>query len=893
VFRFWALLILILFFLLLSGNLVSLYTDWLWFQEIGQWPVYIITLTTQIKVGLAFGILFFIVMVLNLVWAHRSRNADRWRSGPDWIDLAVRTQIDPQIAKLIPGLSVIAGFFAGLSGAAQWERFLIARHASAFGISDPVFGHDFGYYVFQLPFLSFVQGWTAGTLVLVTLLTAFLYFYHGAIGVTPKGVFIQTGCKRHITILIGLILAVRAAGYRFSAYDLLYTTRGVVTGAVYSDVHARIPALNLLAVLSILCAAAVILGGFGRGWRIPLGAIGLLLAVHILGLSIYPDLLHRFRVLPNEIVLERPYIQENIRATRYAFGLNNVEEQEFPAEENLTAQDLARNDLTLKNVRLWDHRPLLSTYRQLQQIRTYYDFVGVDNDRYDINGEYRQVMLSPRELSSRNLPGGSNWINEHLTYTHGYGVALGPVNRISKEGLPEFMIKDIPPVSSVNIKITRPEIYYGELTNSYVFVKTKSLEFDYPLGDKNEYSVYEGAGGVAVNSLFRKLMMSIQFGSIKILLSNDITPESRVLYYRNIQDRVRRLTPFLSYDQDPYLVITEEGQLVWILDGYTSSERIPYSHQVRGLGNYLRNSVKAVVDAYDGTVSLYIVDPGDPVIRTYAAIFPGLFRSIEEMPVGLHAHLRYPEDLFRVQAHLYATYHMQDPQIFYNREDLWNIPSKNDRDMEPYYTIMRLPKETKEEFILMIPYTPANRDNMAAWLAARADAPHYGKLIVYVFPKQKLIYGPRQIEARIDQDGYISQQITLWSQRGSQVIRGSLLVIPIENSLLYIEPLYLSAEAGSLPELRRVIVAYGNQLSMQDNLEEALAATFGSRPAMAAPPKEAGLPPSSRGQPDRIRSALEHFERAHERLRQGDWAGYGKELKETEAILKELAGESQ
>ena len=891
--RFWAILILVLFALLLSGNLVSLYTDWLWFIEIGQLPVLITRLTAELKLGLALGAVLFIILYLNLLWAHRSRNSDRWPRAPEWIDLAVRTQIDPQIAKGIPLLSLVAAFFGGLNGAAQWDTFLIAKNASGFGLSDPVFGNDFGFYVFQLPFLNFAQGWLTGVLVFVAILTALLYVYHGGLGIGPRGLIIDGKTKRHLTALVGAILAVKAAGYRLSAYELLFTTRGVVTGAVYSDVHARIPALNLLTGLALIAAVAVIVGGYGRGWRIPIGAIVILFAVQFLGVSIYPELLHRFRVLPNEIVLERPYIQENIKSTRYAFGLNNIEEQEFPAEENLSLQDLSRNDLTLKNVRLWDHRPLLSTYRQLQQIRTYYDFVGVDNDRYPIDGEYRQVMLSPRELSSRNLPGGANWINEHLTYTHGYGVAMGPVNRISKEGLPEFMIKDIPPVSSVPLKVTRPEIYYGELTNSYVFVKTKSLEFDYPLGDKNEYTVYNGKGGVPVDSLWRKLLFSVEFGSMKILLSNDITSDSRALYYRNILERVRRLAPFLSYDDDPYLVITQEGRLVWIVDGYTATDRIPYAYRLRGLGNYLRNSVKGVIDAYDGTVSLYINDPDDPLIRTYSKIFPGLFKPLDEMPADLRAHLRYPEDLFSVQAHLYATYHMQDPQIFYNREDLWNIPSKGDRAMEPYYTIMKLPKETKEEFILMIPYTPANRDNMAAWLAARADAPHYGKLIVYLFPKQKLIYGPRQIEARIDQDGYISQQISLWNQRGSQVIRGSLLVIPIENSLLYIEPLYLSAEAGSLPELRRVIVAYGNQLSMQDNLEGALAAIFGGRPILPAPSETTTAPPSAGSAKDKIRSALSHFERAEELLRQGDWAGFGRELKETGAILKDLAGEGK
>lgn len=888
--RFWAIILLAVIALLLSGNLVSLYTDWLWFVEIGQLPVMITTLMAQFKLGLALGILFFLLLYLNLLFAHRYRNAGRWDRTQQWLDLPVRTQLDPQIVKAIPALSIVAAFLGGLNGAAQWEKFLLASNASAFGISDPVFGNDLGFYVFKLPFLSFAQGWLTGTLFLVTLLTALLYVYHGGLGVGPRGFFIDGGPKRHLMWLIGVILAIKAAGYRFSAYELLFTTRGVVTGAAYADIHARIPALNLLSGLALIAAVAVIVGGYGRGWRLPIAAVVGLFAVQFLGVSIYPELLQRFRVQPNEIVLERPYIKENIKATRFAFGLNNIEEQEFPAEENLTLQDLSRNNLTLKNIRLWDHRPLLSTYRQLQQIRTYYDFVGVDNDRYEINGEYRQVMLSPRELSSRNLPGGANWINEHLTYTHGYGVAMGPVNRISKEGLPEFMIKDIPPVSTVSLKVTRPEIYYGELTNHYVFVKTKSLEFDYPLGDKNEYSVYHGKGGVPVVSLWRKLLFSIEFGSIKILLSNDITAESRILYYRNILDRVRRLAPFLRYDEDPYMVITQEGRLVWIVDGYTTTDRIPYAYQVSGLGNYVRNSVKGVIDAYDGTVTLYINDPGDPLVRTYANIFPGLFKPLEEMPSELRAHLRYPEDLFSVQAHLYTTYHMQDPQIFYNREDLWNIPSKGDRTMEPYYTIMRLPKQTKEEFILMIPYTPANRDNMAAWLAARADAPHYGKLIVYVFPKQKLIYGPRQIEARIDQDGYISQQISLWNQRGSQVIRGSLLVIPIENSLLYVEPLYLSAEASSLPELRRVIVAYGNQLSMQNNLESALAEIFAGRPTLPAPSEAPAARPSPGSAKDKIRSALTHFERAEELLRQGDWAGFGKELKETGAILKELAG---
>ena len=877
--------------------MVSLYTDWLWFKGIGQLPVFLKILGSEIKLGLLLGMTAFLLLYANLTLAHRYRSAGKWHKTEQWLDLALRTQLDPHILRLIPTLCMVFGFIVGLSASTQWETYLLYKNPSSFGITETIFGSDYGFYVFQYPFLKYIQGWGTGILVLMTLLTTVLYAYHGGVGFTQGRFFIDSTPKRHLLALVGVILTLKAAGYRLSAFELLFTIRGIVTGAVYADVQARIPVFNLLAFLALGAGVAVIASGFLGGWRIPIGAIGLLFVVSILGGAVYPDLLHKFRVQPNEIVLERPAIENNISATRYAFGLNNIEERDFPVDENLSVDDLINNDLTIKNIRLWDHQPLLSTYRQLQQIRTYYDFVDVDNDRYMINGEYRQVMLSPRELSYQNLPGGANWINEHLTYTHGYGVTLGPVNRITPEGLPEFMIKDIPPQSTVDIKVTRPELYYSELANDYVFVKTKALEFDYPLGDENKYTEYDGKGGVEIGTLIRKLIFSIRFGSIKILLSNDIGPESRILYYRNVMERIERLAPFLLYDRDPYLVIRDDGRMVWIIDGYTVSSRIPNSHQLRGIGNYIRNSVKGVIDAYDGTVTLYISDPSDPVIQTYSKMFPGLLQSADQMPSDIRVHLRYPQDLFRIQSHLYSTYHMQDPQIFYNKEDLWDTPQKDDGNMEPYYTIMKLPQEEKEEFILLIPYTPARRDNMSAWLAARSDGENYGKLVVFLFPKQKLIYGPRQIEARIDQDGHISQQITLWGQRGSQVIRGSLLVIPIENSLLYIEPLYLAAESGSLPELRRVIVAYGNKLSMQKNLEGALSDIFGegSIAATALP----GAAAQDKGlvigvlKGDDARQALRHYQKAQSLLKAGDWAGYGKELKSLEGILKRLAKEKE
>jgi uncharacterized membrane protein (UPF0182 family) len=617
------------------------------------------------------------------------------------------------------------------------------------------------------------------------------------------------------------------------------------------------------------------------------------LIVIIVGTGIYPGLVQRFVVVPNEIVLEKPFLEQNIKYTRLAYRLNSVKDQEFPAEESLTREDLRRNDLTIKNIRLWDHAPLLSTYSQLQEIRTYYKFMDVDNDRYLVNGEYRQVMLSPRELSYRALP-ARTWVNEHLNYTHGYGVVLGPVNRISREGLPEFFIKDIPPVSSANIKVTRPEIYYGETSNEYVFVRTKRPEFDYPVGEKNVYSRYEGKGGVPL-TFWRKLIFAARFGSFTILLSDDITNESRVMYYRKINERVSRVAPFVRLDPDLYLVISPQGRLLWFLDGYTMTDRFPYSEPIGNLGNYVRNSVKALVDAYDGTVKLYISDPTDPIIQTYAKIFPGLLKPLEEMPAELRSHIRYPPGMLNIQARMYSTYHMQDPQVFYNKEDLWSIPKKSgaggEREMEPYYTIMRLPDGKKEEFVLLLPFTPSKKDNMSAWMAARCDPPQYGEVVVCIFPKQKLVYGPRQIEARIDQDAEISKQLSLWNQRGSQVIRGNLLAIPIEKSILYVEPLYLAAEKGSLPELKRVIVAYGNSVAMEENLELSLQQVFGGELLREKlPPKVAVavIPQKEKSERQIATEALAHYRKAQDLLRQGNWAGYGEELKKMEEALKAL-----
>ena len=629
------------------------------------------------------------------------------------------------------------------------------------------------------------------------------------------------------------------------------------------------------------------------GFRYLIGGVAVLVLVHAVGLNLYPSLIQRFHVVPNEVEAEKPFIERNIKSTRLAYGLDKVESKDFPAEEKLTAADLKRNESTIKNIRLWEHRPLLATYAQLQEIRTYYKFVDVDNDRYMINGTYRQTMLSARELSHQHLP-SRIWINEHLTYTHGYGLVFGPVNQVTPEGLPEFFVKDIPPVVTIeSLKITRPEIYYGELANDYVFVKTTARELDYPAGDQNIYTSYEGRGGVPIDSFWRKLLFSAHQATLRIALSQDIVGQSRILLHRQIQERVKKIAPFITFDRDAYLVIAQGGRLFWIIDGYTISDWFPYSEPMRHRGmNYIRNSLKAVVDAYNGTVNFYLSDPEDPIILTYGKIFPELAKPLDQMPEDLRAHIRYPQDLFTIQAHVYATYHMQDPQVFYNKEDLLSIPRRTvggtEQEMEAYYTIMRLPGETKEEFVLLLPFTPNKRDNMRAWLAARSDPPHYGKLIALDFPKAKLIYGPKQIEARIDQDAFISQQLSLWGQRGSQVIRGSLLAIPIETSLLYVQPLYLAAEKGSLPELKRVIVAFGNQIAMEETLEQSLQRIFGGKPSPQPMPQPAAATQASTAEKELAGQALAHFSRAQELLRQGDWAGYGDELKKVETLLREM-----
>lgn len=879
-------------FLLFSlfGEAIYLYTDYLWFREIGYSGVFTKTLWIKVLLGVVSGVLFFALFYVNIKFAARLRDGvvPLRSQNPD---VPGPEELDPLIRRLLLPVALVLGFLAAPQAASHWQSVLLFFNGVPFGIQDPLMGEDVGFYIFRLPAWEALYRWFLVALGLVLAATAFVYLLYGGVRYSEEGLSVERAAKVHLSVLLALLLAVQGGGYLLDAYKLLYSHSGVVFGAGYTDIHARLPALRVLAVLAVLAAVLCLVQMRRPGLKTLFIGLGVLAGAHAIGMYAYPSFLQQFHVVPNELVAETPYIQRNIRSTRHAYGLDRVDAQEFPVNEVLTVDDLQKNDATVKNIRLWNYQPLLSTYAQLQQIRTYYEFVDVDNDRYEIDGTYRQVMLSARELSHEQLP-SRIWINEHLVYTHGYGVVFSPVNQISKEGLPEFFVKDIPPVSDGFIDVTRPEIYFGEVDNDYVFVKTLAQELDYPAGDRNIYTTYQGEGGVPLRSFWRKLLYSARFATLRISLSNDITPESRILYYRRIQDRVQKLAPFLAFDEDPYLVVTPEGRLFWIIDGYTTSERYPYSEPTDGVGNYIRNSVKTVVDAYNGTVDFYVSDADDPVVNAYAKGFPGLFRPLTAMPDALRTHVRYPQDLFKVQARMYATYHMQDPQVFYNKEDLLSIPIRTvdelEREMEPYYTIMRLPGEDREEFVLLLPFTPNNRDNMRAWLAARSDGAHYGKLLALNFPKAKLIYGPKQVDARIDQDAYISQQLSLWGQRGSQVIRGSLLAIPIQDSLLYVQSLYLAAEQGSLPELKRVVAVFGNRIAMKENLEDALRDLFGEGlEGPAAPPavqvaaaQEDGDGPATR--------ALEQYRRSMERLRAGDWAGFGEALRQLEQSLQAM-----
>ena len=882
------LLPLIVIFLIVFPVL-GIYGDWVWFSALNYANVFRTILSTQIILGLITGIVFFLVIYANLKITQRT--VLKKKKGPTGFLFVVA------ILFLTLTISLVFGN--------NWETVLKFFNGVSFGIQDPVFINDISFYVFDLPFYSFLINYGIVLIAFSLLVTVTGYvIYSGIFSVQRKrtsedgGSFEETfefkpelkkidkGMISHLLVLVGILFLLVSAWFYIERFNLLYSSTGVVFGAAYTDLNVKIHWLTILAIFSPIVSILFFFAAKTHRYKISLFGAGAFVGILVIG-TIVAFIVQGFVVNPNEFSIEEPYIERNIEFTLKAYGLDDVDEEPFPVTYDLTKTDIAENKGTINNIRLWDWRPLKQTYQQLQLFRTYYNFNDVDVDRYIFDGEYKQVLLSARELDQKQLPTkAKTWVNEHLVYTHGYGLAMSPVDRISEEGLPELFVKDIPPKSDL-LTIDRPEIYYGEQTDNFIVVKTNTEEFDYPKEDENVYVTYQGEGGIELSSFIR-FVYALKFGSIELLVSGSINPDSKILLHRNIDTRVQKIAPFLKYDDDPYLVVSD-NKLYWIYDAYTTTDRYPYSEQVL-IGdsaklNYIRNSVKIVIDAYNGDVNYYIIED-EPLINTYKKIFPDLFKDFSEMPEGLKKHIRYPENLLELQANLYSTYHMKDPRVFYNKEDVWKIPDEIFRGtrtkMEAYYIIMKLPGEEKEEFVLIIPFNPRGKENMIGWMAARSDQPEYGKLKVFTFSKQELVYGPMQIEARIDQDTEISQKITLWSQAGSDVIRGNLLVIPIENSILYVEPLYLQASESSVPQLKRVIVAFGNKLSMQESLTDALNVVFGKIPEEIPEEIEELLPEQLIGE------ALNHYNAAQDALKAGNFTKYAEEIEALGKVLEQL-----
>jgi uncharacterized protein len=945
---------LILIALILIWWGLSIYPDWLWFEKLHYSHVFWTMIYSKFGIGAGIWILLMILIALNIRVAGRSKALSRPGPAPGGDILAQFGLSGRSGSFLLAAFVIVISFVIAEKGASQWDMILRFFHQQPFGGKDPVFNKDIGFFVFSLPFYLFLQNGLMVLVVFAGIVTVGSYLKNGAIQVSnleglaqaegkpaamPK-IDIDPKVFRHLIFLAGIIVLLMAWGYRLKMFNLLYSTQGAAFGAGYTDVHVTLLAYGVLIFVSLAFALILLFNGFGMKRKMIWVSAGVWVGLIVLLATALPMVVQKTVVKPNELAKESPYIGYNIDYTRKGYNLNKIKEVPFPVGDKLTVKNVQANQATINNIRIWDERPLLQTYNQLQSIRLYYDFNDVDVGRYEINNDYRQVMLSARELDVNQLPPQADtWVNRHLIYTHGYGLTMSPVNNVTSEGLPDLIIKDLPPTIDFDLKIDHPEIYYGEKTNDYVLVKTKTKEFDYPKGDENVYTHYEGTGGVPISSFVRRALFSLEFMDPQILFTTYLGPESRIMYNRRIDKRVRAIAPFLDYDGDPYLVVSG-GRLYWMQDAYTTSNMYPYStrsygHFYKGL-NYIRNSVKVVVDAYSGDVSFYMIDQKDPIVRTYASIFPRLFKPFSEMPADLKKHIRYPKDLFKIQADLYKIYHMKDVQVFYNQEDLWQTPNEiygsSTRKMEPYYIIMRLPEEKSEEFVLMLPFTPSQKDNMISWLAARCDLPEYGNLIVYKLPKDKLIFGPMQIEARVDQQTSISREMTLWGQGGSTVIRGNLLAIPIDDTFIYAEPVYLQANQSSdsqsaqpqqaapqtrrgfrrpgstgatgpggaggqlgtaLPELKRVIVSFGDHLVMRDNLESALYGVLGKELPTAGSGPETVMAPVTGAVKEALDEALKHFEKAKAYSRQGDWSGYGDELKSLEKALNEMAAKTQ
>jgi uncharacterized membrane protein (UPF0182 family) len=852
-----------------GGTAVSYYVESLWFDSLGFASVFWTELNLQARVFLASGLLTFVAL-FSAFAALKPAHLGELGGGTILVNgQPIRLPVEPVLRLIGTGAAVLIALVTGLAMSAEWSTFALywrgARAASAgaaASVLDPIFERPVSFYLFTLPVWRLVSGWL--TMLAVVALIAAVAFaviaggtrvLEGRRRLQPQAGLLRGVCATFAGVL--LALALRTYLGRFA---LIYGDHALFTGVTYTDAHVWIGGMLIVAILLAVGAAIAGAGAVARPHATTLLASVAPAIVCYLIVSLAAWYVSSFVVGPNQLVRESPFIGHNIEFTRQAYALDRIEEQEFPAEAGVEAMNAPANSETLENIRLWDWRALQDTLRQIQAIRTYYDFVDIDIDRYTIDGKVRQVMLAVRELDVDRLPESSRtWVNERLVYTHGYGITMNPVNGFTPEGLPRLVLGNMP-VQSTNpgFSVTRPEVYFGEATNTDVYVKTRQQEFNYPEGDTNTLTSYEGRGGIVLGGLLRRLTIALDRGDLtRLPFSDDITPESRLLMRRNIRERVSAIAPFLTLDSDAYIVLGEDGQLVWMIDGFTTTDAYPYARHYRLNGqwvNYMRNSVKVTVDAYDGLVTFYVFDPDDPIVAAWRGVFPSLFRDRSEMPAGLAAHVRYPELMLEMQAAVYGLYHITDPAVFYNREDVWSVPSEvgaSDRretaaqPMEPNFVLMKLPGEDSIEFVEMLPFTPLNRNNLIGWIAGRSDEPHYGTALVYKFPRNRVVDGPLQIEARIDQNPQLSAQLSLWNQQGSSVRRGALLTIPVGRALLYAEPIYLQAARSPMPELRLVVLALQDKLAYGPTFESALSALLGTgASASGAPtPPPGSLPP--------------------------------------------------
>jgi uncharacterized protein len=915
--RFIWLYVLIILLLLLSA-LSKLITDYWWFETLGYASIFLISIKSKIVLFTASTLIFFSLVMLNLFIVSKFYKIKK--SIISW--------------KMQTLVVLVMSFLLGMGTSNKWFTVLQYLKQVQFKLADPIFIKDVAFYVFSLPLFLAVWEFAMICMIITTLLVLIIYFQTFILNlfkqqkprevqanydlsnkkleddpkehppsISFKKTFAELGrrAKVHLTILSSIIFLLLAGKHYLAQYSIMYSEKGIVVGAGYTDVVVFLPIIKILILFAIIITALFYVWLFYiskkpklKKLHIVASIIGLYLIFSFIAPTLIPSVVQALKVSPNELNLEKPFIENNIKFTKIAYGLDDVVEKDFSTAEKINKEMLETAAETIENVRILDWRPLTQTYKQTQEIRLYYDLSGIDIDRYVIDGKYTQVMIAPRELDQNQIAeNAKTWVNLHMIYTHGFGIVMSPVNLVTDEGLPHFFVKDIPPINlnkDKSLDVEEPRIYYGEKQTEFILANTQTKEFDFPKGTTNEYINYDGKGGIVLDTFFKKLLMAMRFKDIKILLSSDVKSNSKIMFDRSIQTRINKITPFLSLDQDPYLVLSE-GRLFWIQDAYTTTGNFPYSQKFGDI-NYMRNSVKIVVDAYNGDVTYYVTNLKDPLMLTYAKIFPLQFKQLKDMPKGLQEHIRYPEDLFKVQSSLYTIYHMNDPAVFYNKEDAWQIPTEiygtnQQIKVEPYYIIMKLPGEEKEEFVLMTPFTPLKKDNMISWFAARSDGENYGKLLLYKFPKDKLVYGPLQIEAKFDQDSEISQQLTLWSQQGSRVTRGNLLVIPIEDSLLYIEPLYISAEKGQLPQLKRVLVSDGERVVMEENLGEALNVLFGFK-EKTSHLEQNGIGGVVIDDGDLVMSANKYYAEILKAMSKQDWTEMGDNFDKLGDILKEL-----